>query len=104
MKITLVGEEIELKFTHGRMDNIEKKIGSLYGYSDKCSSKAVTISDIICIYYNAQEGTAYSENQIFEKILVDGLASHVAQSYDVIIRLVFGEKITKQLEEDSKKK
>ena len=98
MKTTLAGEDIELNFTFKRVDAIEKDIGSLYGYPTKCVNKSVTASDIVSIYYNAQEA-AYSKEKIFEKILADGLINHITLTYDIIMRLSVGEKLTKQLEE-----
>lgn len=103
-KTTLAEEEIELKFTHERIDTIEKEIGSFYSYPDKCSDKTVTVSNIVSIYYHAQEGTAYNKHQIFDKIIKDGLIPHITQTCNIIMGLIFGEKIMTQLEEDSKKK
>ena len=102
MKITLAGEEIEMLFTHKRMKVIEKEIGSVYGYTDKCALKTVTASDIVSIYYNGQEGTAYNEEEIFKKVISDGLAVHVAFTYDCLARAVFGDKAVKELEAKAK--
>ncbi len=102
MKITLAGEEIEMLFTHKRMKIIEKQIGSVYGYTDKCALKTVTISDIVSIYYNGQEGTSYNEEQIFKKVVSDGLAIHIANTYDCLARTVFGDKAVEELEAKAK--
>lgn len=102
MKITLAGEEIEMIFTHKRMKIIEKQIGSVYGYTDKCALKTVTVSDIVSIYYNGQEGTAYNEEEIFKKVVADGIAVHVASTYDCLVRTVFGDKAVKELEAKAK--
>ena len=103
MKITLAEEEIELKFTFKRIAAIEKQIGSVYSYPTKCADRSVTISDIVSIYYNAQEA-AYSEEKIFEKVLSDGLVNHITMTYDIFMKLAVGEKVTKQLEDEAKSK
>jgi hypothetical protein len=102
MEIELAGEKIELKFTFSRIKAIEEVLGSIYNYPEKCGNKTVTVSDIVSIYYNAQEA-AYSEEQIFKKIVADGLVNHITITYDVVMRFIVGEEITKRLEEDAKK-
>lgn len=97
MKITLAGEEIELKFTFKRIGDIEKEIGSMYSYPPKCVDRTVTVSEIVSIYYNAQEA-AYSREKIFEKIMSDGLVSHITITYDIVMRLSVGKKVTEELE------
>ena len=104
MEVELAGEKLELKLTFKRMKIIEKEIGSFYSYPNKCADKTVTVSDIVCIYYNGQEGTAYNEGKIFDKVMSDGLVTHVTRTYDAVMSIVFGEEVMKQIEEDSKKK
>jgi len=104
MKVELAGEEFELKLTFERMRAIEKEIGSLYSYPDKCAAKTVTAADIVCIYYHGQEGTAYNMGTIFTKVMEDGLVTHVTRTYDAVMSLVFGEKLMRQIEDESKKK
>jgi len=104
MKVTLDGKELELEFTHGIMREIEKQIISAYAYPDKCIAKTVTSSDVVAIYYNAQKGTAYNEQHIFDMVAADGLVFHITQTFDVIMRFISGARITKQLEEEAGKK
>jgi len=107
MKIKLAGQEIEIKLTHKRIQEIEKVTTSIYSYVDKCVDKSVTVSEIVVMYYQGQEGTAYSEDQIFEKIIQDGLSIHVSNTINIVMELIVGKenfsKIEKQIknQEDS---
>ena len=101
MKITLADEEIELKLTMERIDKIEDLSGHpIYSFPDRCADKSLQTKGIVILYYHAQEGTSYSMEQIFQKVMSDGLASHYSQICTVLMRLVYGEKIMKQLEKD----
>ena len=99
--VKLDGEDLELYFDMKTMDSIEKKIGSLYKYPDKCAEKNVMFSVVIAIYYYAQKGAVYSEQEIFKKVKKDGLVHHTSQTYEVVMLLVFGEKVFTELMSDT---
>ena len=99
--IKLGGEDLELYFDMKIMDSIEKVIGSLYKYPDKCAEKNVSFKDVVTIYYYAQKGTSYSKQDIFAKVMKDGLVHHTSQTYEAVMLVVFGEKVFNQLMDDT---
>lgn len=99
--IKLDGEDITLYFDMKIMDSIEKIIGSLYKYPDKCAEKNVSFKDVVTIYYYAQKGTGYNEQEIFAKVMKDGLVYHTSQTYEAVMLVVFGEKVFNELMDDN---
>lgn len=101
MKIILADEEINLKLTMERIDKIEGLSGhSIFSFPDRCADKSLKTKDIVVLYWQAQQGTSYSKEQIFQKVMSDGLASHYSQICTVLMAQVYGEKVMKQLEKD----
>ena len=105
MEIELAGEKINLKLTMERIDKIEELSGhSVYSFPDKCADKSLGTKGIVAFYWQAQEGTAYSREQIFQKIMVDGLANHYGQVCNGLMHMVYGEKVMKQITESIENK
>lgn len=101
MKITLADEEIELKLTMERIDKIEDLSGySIFSFPDRCADKSLKTKGVVIFYWQTQEGTAYSKEQIFQKVMADGLANHYGQVCNVLMNSIYGEKIMKKLEKD----
>ena len=99
--IKLDGEEITLYFDMKIMDSIEKEIGSLYKYPEQVAAKDVSFNDVVTIYYYAQTKCAYNKEEIFQKVMKDGLVFHTSETYKAVMLVVFGEKVFNELMDDT---
>lgn len=89
MKIKLAGEEIELNPTFENIKKAEGVMGSFVGYGRRAYKETVTVADVVGAYYHLQS-TPYTEAQIFEKIMKDGLIEHMVNLRNLIIPLLTG--------------
>lgn len=92
MKITLAGEEIEMKPTFNRIRKVEKECGvdSLFSLAINMRDGKVAFTDVVNIYWLFQEGAAYSQDVISEKILADGFANHLQQVGELLGSVLSG--------------
>lgn len=77
-KVILDGEELKISNSFKNITDVEKEIGSIYGFTQKISDRTVTVSDVVNTYYHMQSESSYSKQQLFEKIIKDGLVKHMS--------------------------
>ena len=104
MKVILAGEEIEMSTKYIYLKKVEEEVGSIFGYSDKCLKKTITLMDIVDIYYYLQQGAAYSQEKIYDKVIADGLMTHINYVAELFLPLVIGNSTIAELEKEAEKK
>ena len=89
LKVNLAGEEIELSPTYGNIEKVERTKG-LFSFCNDLQSGVAKVTDVVNIYYYMQNNTAYSQGQIADKIMSDGLNKHLLQVVSVLSSILNG--------------
>lgn len=104
MDIILSGEKIKLSLTFENLEKVENSsVGSIFGLSYKVQTRTAKLTDIVNLYYFAQDGTAHSQRAISDKILADGLGEHLSQVMNVCARVLAGSKYQDSVKKNEEK-
>ncbi len=100
--IKLDEEEVFLDLNFSNITKAEEASYNFHQFAAKIQTGGCGITQIVNVYYFLQS-TAYSQEQICQKILKDGLAFHLKQITDVLLIAILkgSNNIAK---EDAKKK